>query len=379
MKVVIAVDSFKGSLSSYEAGVSISNGVKKIYPDSEVIITPIADGGEGTVDALVKGLNGKIENAVVSNPLGEKITASYGIVKGDTAIIEMSSAAGITLILKEQLNPLKTTTFGVGELILDAINKGCKNFIIGIGGSATNDGGVGMLQALGFEFLDELGSEVGFGAEGVSKIKTIKNENALPILKELNFSIACDVTNSLCGENGCSYIYSKQKGAKDSDIPKMDEYLSTYADLTKKLYLGSDKNHKGAGAAGGLGFAFLSYLNGKLIPGINLILELINFDNYLKNADLVITGEGKTDAQTAMGKTAMGVANMAKKYNIPVIALSGSASYDSNVLNKLGICGIFSILRSVSTLEEAMNKENASKNAEATAEQVMNFYKTIKG
>ncbi len=379
MKVVIAVDSFKGSLSSYEAGVSISNGVKKVYPDSEIIITPIADGGEGTVDALVKGLNGKMESAVVSNPLGEKITASYGIVKGDTAIIEMSQAAGITLILKEQLNPLKTTTFGVGELILDAISKGCKNFIIGIGGSATNDGGVGMLQALGFEFLDEFGNPAKYGCEGVSKIKTIKDDNALPILKELNFSIACDVTNPLCGENGCSHVYSKQKGAKDSDIPKMDKYLSSFADLTKKLYPDSDKDHAGAGAAGGLGFAFLSYLNGKLTPGINLILELINFDSSLKNADLVITGEGRTDAQTAMGKTAMGIANVAKKYNIPVIALSGSASYDSNVLNKLGVCGIFPILRSVLTLEEAMNKETASKNAEATAEQVMNFYKTIKG
>ncbi len=379
MKVVIAVDSYKGSLSSLQAGEAISRGVKKVYPDSEIIITPIADGGEGTVEALVKGLNGKIETAVVSNPLGEKITASYGIVKGNTAIIEMSSAAGITLIPKDKLNPLKTTTFGVGELIKDAINKNCKNFIIGIGGSATNDGGVGMLQALGFEFLDSDGNPVGYGCDGVSKIATVKNDNALKDLSECNFSIACDVTNPLCGENGCSHVYSRQKGAKDSDIPKMDGYLSSYADLTKKLYPDSDKNLKGAGAAGGLGFAFSAYLNAKLESGIKLILNLLDFDSAVKNADLVITGEGKTDAQTAMGKTAIGVANIAKKYGAPVIALSGAASHDSNLLNQMGIDGVFSIARSAMSLEEAMNIENASKNAEATAEQVMNFYKVIKG
>ncbi len=378
MKIVVAVDSFKGSMTSLEAGLAVKNGIERVYPNASVIVTPIADGGEGTVDALVSGLNGKLKQVAVTNPLGEKITASYGIVKGNTAVIEMSAAAGITLIPTNKLNPMKTTTYGVGEMIKDAIRSGCNNFIIGIGGSATNDGGVGMLQALGFEFLDAFENQVPFGAEGVSKIAVIKTENALPELKNCTFNIACDVTNPLCGEKGCSKIFSPQKGAKEEDIELMDDYLSSYANLTKLKYPNSDKNLPGAGAAGGLGFAFSAYLNAKLTSGIKLILDTINFDNTLIGADLVITGEGRIDSQTAMGKTPIGIANASKKYNIPVIAFAGSASLDSNILNSLGIDAIFPIIRGITTLKDAVNTKNAIKNMEATVEQVMHLFKTLK-
>ena len=378
MKIVVAVDSFKGSMSSLEAGYAVKNGIEKVFENAKVIVTPIADGGEGTVDALVSGLNGKLKQVMVTNPLGEKISASYGIVKGNTAVIEMSAAAGITLIPTNKLNPMKTTTYGVGEIIKDAILSNCNNFIIGIGGSATNDGGVGMLQALGFEFSDDLGNQVPFGAEGLSKIVKISDKNALPQLKNCTFNIACDVSNPLCGEKGCSRIFSPQKGAKEEDIEVMDNYLLSYANLTKLLYPSSNKDLPGAGAAGGLGFAFSSYLNGKLTSGIQLILNAINFDGIVKDADLVITGEGRMDSQTAMGKTPIGIANLAKKHGATVIAFTGSATYDSNVLNKLGIDAIFPIVRGASSLEDAMNTKNAMKNMEATVEQVMNLIKTLK-
>ena len=378
MKIVVAVDSFKGSMTSLEAGLAVKSGITKVFPTANVIVTPIADGGEGTVDALVSGLKGKLKSVSVLNPLGEKITASYGIVNDSTAVIEMASAAGITLIPKNKLNPLKTTTYGVGEMIKDAILQGCNNFIIGIGGSATNDGGVGMLQALGFEFLDTLGNQVPFGAEGLSKIVKISDKNALPQLKNCTFNIACDVTNPLCGEKGCSRIFSPQKGAKEEDIEVMDNYLLSYANLTKLLYPSSNKDLPGAGAAGGLGFAFSSYLNGKLTSGIQLILNAINFDGIVKDADLVITGEGRIDSQTAMGKTPIGIANASKKYNIPVIAFAGSASLDSNILNSLGIDAIFPIIRGITTLEDAVNTKNAIKNMEVTVEQVMHLVKTLK-
>ncbi|MBR2376598.1 MAG: glycerate kinase [Clostridia bacterium] len=379
MKVVVAIDSFKGSLSSFEVGTAVKNGILKVYNDASVIVLPIADGGEGTVDALTKSLNGKLKTVTVTNPLGDKIKATYGIIHENTAVIEMSSAGGITLIPKENLNPLKATTYGVGEMIKDAVTNGVTNFIIGIGGSATNDGGVGMLQALGFKFLDNNGNSIPFGAGGLKNLTTIDDSEVIPQLKNCTFNVACDVKNPLCGERGCSRVFSPQKGAKPNDIDIMDGYLLNYANLTKKLYPNSNKDLEGAGAAGGLGFAFSSYLNAKLTSGINLILDTINFESIIKGADVVVTGEGRMDKQSAMGKTPFGIATRAKKYNIPVIALVGSASSDSNYLNELGIDGIFPIVRGATSLQDAMNKENATINAELTAEQVFNFYKTIKG
>lgn len=379
MKVVVAIDSFKGSLSSFEVGTAVKNGILKVYNNASVVVLPIADGGEGTVDALTKSLNGKLKTVTVTNPLGDKISATYGVINENTAVIEMSSAGGITLIPKENLNPLKATTYGVGEMIKDAVTNGVTNFIIGIGGSATNDGGVGMLQALGFKFLDNNGNSIPFGAGGLKNLTTIDDSEVVPQLKNCTFNVACDVKNPLCGERGCSRVFSPQKGAKPNDIDIMDGYLLNYANLTKKLYPNSNKDLEGAGAAGGLGFALSSYLNAKLTSGINLILDTINFESIIKGADVVVTGEGRMDKQSAMGKTPFGIATRAKKYNIPVIALVGSASSDSNYLNKLGIDGIFPIVRGATSLQDAMNKENATINAELTAEQVFNFYKTIKG
>lgn len=379
MKVVVAIDSFKGSLSSFEVGTAVKNGILKVYNDANVVVLPIADGGEGTVDALTKSLNGKLKTVTVTNPLGDKISATYGIINENTAVIEMSSAGGITLIPKENLNPLKATTYGVGEMIKDAVTNGITNFIIGIGGSATNDGGVGMLQALGFKFLDSNGNSIPFGAGGLKNLTTIDDSEVIPQLKNCTFNVACDVKNPLCGERGCSRVFSPQKGAKPNDIDIMDGYLLNYANLTKKLYPNSNKDLEGSGAAGGLGFALSSYLNAKLTSGINLILDTINFESIIKGADVVVTGEGRMDKQSAMGKTPFGIATRAKKFNIPVIAFVGSASSDSNYLNELGIDGIFPIVRGATSLQDAMNKENAVINAELTAEQVFNFYKTIKG
>lgn len=379
MKIVVAIDSFKGSLSSFEVGTAVKKGILKVYNDASVVVLPIADGGEGTVDALTKSLNGKLKTATVTNPLGDKISATYGIINENTAVIEMSSAGGITLIPKENLNPLKATTYGVGEMIKDAVTNGVTNFIIGIGGSATNDGGVGMLQALGFKFLDNNGNSIPFGAGGLKNLTTIDDSEVIPQLKNCTFNVACDVKNPLCGERGCSRVFSPQKGANPNDIDIMDGYLLNYANLTKKLYPNSNKDLEGAGAAGGLGFALSSYLNAKLTSGINLILDTINFESIIKGADLIVTGEGRMDKQSTMGKTPFGIATRAKKYNIPVIAFVGSASSDSNYLNELGIDGIFPIVRGATSLQDAMNKENATINAELTAEQVFNFYKTIKG
>lgn len=374
MKIVTAIDSFKGSLTSMQAGQAASEGIKKVYPDAEIFVRPIADGGEGTVDALVEGMNGKRQAVEVTGPLGEKVCAEYGIIEETkTAIMEMSAASGITLIKAEERNPMHTTTFGVGEMIKDAINKGCKKFIIGIGGSATNDGGIGMLQALGFSILNEKGENVPFGAKGLKEIAVIDDKNAAKELKECTFNIACDVTNPLCGENGCSAIYGPQKGADENMIREMDAWLSRYA-----LISGGDKNTPGAGAAGGLGFAFMTFLGGKLTNGIDLILRETRIEEYIKDADFVITGEGRLDHQTAMGKAPAGVAAIAKKYNKTVLAFAGSVTKEAGVCNEHGIDAFFPVLRSVCTLEEAMKMENAYNNMAATAEQVFRIIKATK-
>ncbi len=370
MKIVIAIDSFKGSLSSRMSGLAVSDGIKKVFSDAEIVVRPVADGGEGTVDALIEGLGGERQTVSVTNPVGEKIGAEYGIIDNNTAVIEMSAAAGITLISDNEKNPMNTTTFGVGEMILDAIKKGCRNFIIGIGGSATNDGGVGMLQALGFEFLNNRGNQISFGAKGLKDLWIINCDRALPELKECTFNIACDVTNPLCGDNGCSMVYGPQKGADARMIKDMDKWLSDYANMTKTVNKNADKDFPGAGAAGGMGFAFLSYLNGKLKNGIDLILSETKLEEYIKDADIVVTGEGRLDSQTVMGKAPVGVARIAKKYNIPVIAFSGCVTEDAAICNNHGIDAFFPVLRTVCTLDEALNVDNAYKNMINTAEQV---------
>lgn len=377
MKVLIAIDSFKGSLSSLEAGNAASDGIKRVYPDAETEVLPVADGGEGTVEALTAGMNGKKVEVTVSDPLGRKINCRYGIIDSSTAVIEMSAAAGITLLTADELKPLVTTTYGVGEIIKDALSKGCRKFIIGIGGSATNDCGVGMLQALGFSFTDKTGREVPFGAAGIKDIESINCRNALPELKECSFNIACDVNNPLCGERGCSAVYAKQKGANEEMIRNMDIWLSDFADKVKAFNPLSDKNRSGAGAAGGLGFAFLSFLKGRLISGIDLILEEIHIEEKVKEADFVITGEGRIDAQTLMGKAPGGIAAAAKKYGKTVIGLAGAVTKDAVLCNGKGIDAFFPVLRGVSTLEEALKKENAYSNTADTAEQIFRLIKAI--
>ena len=375
-KVVIAVDSFKGSLNTFQAGEAIKEGILQVYGGAQINISPIADGGEGTVDAIISATDGDIKKVSVHDPLGNMISASYGIIQSTkTAVIEMSAAAGITLIDESQRNPLNTTTYGVGEMILDAISCGCRKFVIGIGGSATNDGGIGMLQALGFEFLDRDGKQVEFGAKGLENIVEIKTDNAASELKECVFSVACDVKNPLCGENGCSAVFGPQKGATPEMIKNMDMWLSHFAKLTKAVIPTSCADIPGTGAAGGMGFALLSYLNADLVSGIELVMSQTKLEDIIKDADIVITGEGRLDGQSYMGKAPIGVAKLAKKYNKPVLAFSGCVTDDATVCNEHGIDAFFPIVRRPCTLKEAMDNENAYKNLRDTVMQVFRLIK----
>lgn len=378
MKVVVAIDSLKGSLSSLEAGEVIKESISKAIPDSEVCIRPLADGGEGTVEALTLGMGGKLESIDVTGPLGEPVKCVYGIIEDtQTAIIEMSGAAGITLVSDQDRNPLNTTTYGVGEVIKNAISKGCRHFIIGIGGSATNDGGIGMLQALGYGMLDKDGKQVPFGAKGLKELETITDDSVLPELKECTFKIACDVTNILCGEQGCSAVFGPQKGATPTMITQMDEWLGNYAKLTSEKYPHANAKQAGTGAAGGLGFAFLSYTNAVLESGIKIVLEETKLEDYITSADIVVTGEGRLDGQTVFGKAPIGVAGLAKKHDKKVIAFSGCVTEDAVTCNEHGIDAFFPILRGVQTLQEAMDPDNARKNMSATVEQVFRLIQTI--
>ena len=379
MKAVVAIDSLKGSLSSIDAGNAIANGIIRVVPDAKVEVRPLADGGEGTVDALVQGMNGNLVHLCVTGPLGDPQECDYGIMEETkTAVMEMSAAAGITLVPDEKKNPLHTTSYGVGEMIRDAILRGCRRFIIGIGGSVTNDGGVGMLQALGYDFLDARGNQIPYGAKGLKVLASISDKNILPELKDCEFHIACDVTNPLCGEKGASAVYGPQKGATPEMVKDMDVWLSEYAALARKTYEKADPEYPGTGAAGGLGFAFLTFTNAVLKSGINIVLEETRLEKYIKDADIVITGEGRLDGQTAMGKAPVGVAKLAKKYNLPVIAFAGGVTEDAVECNQNGIDAFFPIVRGVTTLEEAMNPKNATKNMTDTVEQVFRFWSTFK-
>ena len=375
MKIVTAIDSFKGSMTSIEAGNAVAEGFKRVFPYAEVAVRPLADGGEGTVEALVEGMKGQLENVEVTGPFGKKVTCTYGIIKDSmTAVIEMSGAAGITLAPKSELNPLEATTYGVGEVIKDAITKGCRRFIVGIGGSATNDGGIGMLQALGIGILDSTGKQVSLGAKGLKEIVDITDDYVVPELKECKFMVACDVTNPLCGSEGCSAVYGPQKGATPSMIMDMDKWLGYYAAVAKEKYPHADAKHPGTGAAGGMGFAFLTFLNAELQPGIDIVLRETRLEDYIKDADLVVTGEGMLDFQTAMGKAPVGVAKLAKKYDKTVVAFAGGVTADARACNEKGIDAFFPIVRGITTLDEAMVNENAKKNLADTAEQVMRLF-----
>ncbi|WP_122639011.1 MULTISPECIES: glycerate kinase family protein [unclassified Romboutsia] len=378
MKIVIAIDSLKGSLSSMEAANAIKKGIENAKLQADVEIKPLADGGEGTVDALVEGMNGKRRTVQVCGPVKQKINATYGVLEqSNTAIMEMAQAAGITLVSGEDKNPLITTTYGVGEMIKEAINEGCRNFVIGIGGSATNDGGVGMLQALGFKFYDENNELVGLGGQVLNQIRKIDVSEKLEKLDECTFKIACDVNNPLYGLNGAAHIYSPQKGATPSIVEELDKGLMNFAQVVKRD-LGKDlADVPGVGAAGGLGFGFLAFLNAKLESGIKIILDETKLEDAVKDADIVVTGEGRLDNQTAMGKAPIGVAKLAKKYGAKVIAISGCITDDAVKCNEEGIDAFFAIVNKAMSLEEAVDKSTAEKNMIQTATQIFNLVRVL--
>lgn len=365
LKVLIAIDSMKGSLGSVEGGEAVAAGVRRVFPDAVCTVRPLADGGEGTVVSLVEGLGGEYRTVEVTGPLGDPVRATYGIVNGATAVMEMAEAAGITLIDPARRDPRLTTTYGVGEMILSAVRDGCRRFIVGIGGSATNDAGAGMLQALGFRLLGPDGAEIPRGGAALADIVSVDSSAVEPALRECVFKIACDVVNPLCGPQGASAVFGPQKGASPAVVAELDEALSRFADVA-----GGDRDAPGAGAAGGLGFAFMRFLSGSLQSGVKLVLDETRFDAYAENADIVVTGEGRLDAQTAMGKAPAGVAEAAKRFGKNVIAFAGVVSDDASALNGKGIDAFFPIIRSVVTLEEALDKKNAAANLAATAEQV---------
>ena len=371
MKVVIAIDSLKGSLSSMEAGMAIKDGILAAKPDAEVIVKPLADGGEGTTDALIEGMNGERIDLTVTGPMHTPVDAYYGYLKDtNTAVMEMASAAGITLVPDSEKNPLLATSYGVGEMINDAIQRGCRNFIIGIGGSVTNDGGIGMLKALGVRFLDENDEDAGEGGQALAKVARIDVSGMNPLLKECHIQVACDVNNPLCGENGSTYVYGPQKGVTEDMKKTLDEAMAHFARVTSETLENDYLNTPGAGAAGGLGYAFLAYTGAALTPGIELILDAVGLEEELSSADVVVTGEGRLDFPTAMGKAHVGVARLAKKYNPRVTALAGRAKKEATACNKEGIDAFFPILRSVCTLAEAMDPVAARNNMTATVEQV---------
>ncbi|MCR5227619.1 MAG: glycerate kinase [Eubacterium sp.] len=377
MKVVFAIDSMKGSLSSMECGKAAAQGLLRAIPDAEYEVRPLADGGEGTVQAVTTGCGGTFREANVMNPLGKRIRATYGIIENPnkTAIIEISAAAGLTLIPDVDRDPFKTTTYGVGELILDAIEQGCRHFIIGLGGSATNDAGIGMLQALGVKFYDSsriLTGDNGYLTGGdLEFISRMSPDSFNPVLSECTFRIACDVDNPLFGPRGASRIFGPQKGLFDSEIDAADKWMRNFAKLSKEsLHRDVDPDVPGCGAAGGLGFAFKYFLGGNLEPGNKIVIDETNLKNYISDADIVVTGEGMLDAQTAMGKAPIGIAHIAKVFNKPVIALVGSvaASFDGDSLPDVD--AYFPIMRRPVSLEQAMDPATAKVNIAATAEQI---------
>jgi len=376
MKIVIAIDSFKGCASSYELSTAIKEGILKVYKKAEILICPIADGGEGTVETLstLEGANNVI--ASCSNPLGKEIKSKYIILKDKTAVIEMSSASGLELIKDEDRDPNIASTYGTGELIKDAISKGVRKFIIGLGGSATNDAGLGMLRALGFQFFDHLDQEI-FLTRDMNRIIHIDNTEVIKELNTCEFLVACDVNNPLFGKNGASYIYGAQKGATPVDIVQLDSKLEHFAQVAEKNDYGSFSQEKGAGAAGGMGFAFLSFLNASLQPGIQLVLEQVGLKEKLKNANFLITGEGKIDKQSSMGKVIDGIGSLCKQENIPCIALTGNSKESNEDVHIKGVSCVFSILNSPMSLEEAMDKQTTLEAIRQKSEQVFRLISSV--
>ena len=368
--ILLAPDSFKESMTAKEVCEAMERGIKKANSNIRCVHVPMADGGEGTMQSLVDATNGKVYSLKVVGPLGNVVEAQYGILgQGEVGILEMASASGIQLVPTDQRNPLLTTTYGTGQLIKACLNHGVKKLLIGIGGSATNDGGAGVIQALGGKLLDEQGNELGFGGGELGKLSSINLKNFDPRLKEVMIEVACDVNNPLCGEKGASNVFGSQKGATQEMIGILDDNLKHYADIIKKQ-LGKDVIDKpGAGAAGGLGAGLLAFLNGTLKKGIEMVIEYAGLEEKVKDADVVWTGEGSIDFQTQYGKTPLGVAVVAKKHNKPVIALAGRVGEGIDILYESGIDAIFGIMKGVTSMKEALVK--GPENIEKTAENII--------
>lgn len=369
-RITVAVDSFKGSLSSREVADSFAEGWASVYPECDIRKVSIADGGEGSVEALVETLDGEFVEVAVSDPLGRPIKAKYGIVDGGcTAVMEMSAASGLPLLAPEERNPLRTSTYGTGEMIVDAFKRGCRKFLIGIGGSATNDGGLGMLRALGFKFFDAEGCELCGDGESLERVVRIDGSEAMKELSEAEFIVACDVNNPLCGDRGAAYVYAPQKGADEAMVRRLDAGLRNYAAVIE-LYNGeSVADMPGAGAAGGLGAGFKALLNARLERGIDMILGAMHFDKIIEGSDLVITGEGRLDRQTVMGKAPSGVLQAATRQGIPTVAIGGAVAWCEELYNS-GFAAILPVVSGPISLEEAMRHDVARNNIRRTAMQI---------
>ena len=380
MKIVIASDSFKGSLASIEVARSIEMGILDVFPSCDIVKVAVADGGEGTMDALCQSLAGKVVRIPVEDPIGRTINASYVILEdGNTAVLEMSSASGLTLLTPAERNPMLTSTYGTGQLIDDAIGRGCRRFLVGIGGSATNDAGMGMLTALGYRFLDAEGNELPGAGASLSKVCGIDCSGVSQAVRDSEFIVACDVDSPLYGPDGAAYVFAPQKGADPDMVKALDDGLRQYADVVAS-YAGKIPMHggpsctgetsimkdaasmPGAGAAGGLGYAFVAFFGARLQRGVDMVLDAVGFDSIIEGADLVITGEGRIDAQTLTGKTPYGVLQRASRQNIPVIALAGSVALDDSS----GFTAIRQITPPDMQLSEAMLPAVASANLRRT-------------
>ena len=362
MKVVIAIDSFKGSLTSTEAGQAVAIGIQQQFPQCQIKLLPIADGGEGMLAVMLNTVEGEVQYLTAHNPCMENTRTSYGIsADGTTAFIEMANISGLPLIRKEQQNPMKTTTYGTGELIRDALEKGCTQFIIGIGGSATNDAGIGMLQALGFEFLDKKYQPLGFGGEILGKIDSINIRKVDPKVKSAHFIVACDVQNPFYGPNGAAAIYARQKGANDAMIEELDRGMQAFAQVIQRETGKDISMIPGSGAAGGMGGGMLAFLNAELRSGADLLLDLSHFESQIEGADLIITGEGRMDRQSLMGKITGKILEAGKRKDIPVIAFAGSIA-DIEIMESAGFKGLFATKPDSMPLEEAMKPDIAIQN-----------------
>ncbi len=369
-KAVLAIDSFKGCLTSAEAEAAAAEGVHAALPECEVIRIPVADGGEGMLDVLIAATHGKSISVQAHGPLMELREARYGISgDGQTAFIEMAAISGLPLVAPEKRNPMQTTTFGTGELIRDALQRGCRHFIIGLGGSATNDAGLGMLRALGFRFPDKTGNVSGYGGQMMGKVDSIDTSSVHPLLSGCTFTAACDVRNPFYGTNGAAYVFAPQKGADAAMIEALDAGMRHLAAVIFRTTGKDISSCPGAGAAGGMGGSLSAFLNAELKPGIQLLLEMQNFAEQIKDADLIITGEGKSDRQTVMGKVPYGILTEARKQHIPVVLIAGGIE-DTDILTRAGFHGIFSITPSPVVLEQAMQPEFARMNIRRTVEQI---------